>query len=379
MRRLANAYLIAFAVDAALSVVDDQLRLLLGSSPLALTRSAVAWVVLAATLPVFLGVLATPRLRPSVFLPPAAFFGWVSLGAMPLPLYLDWTILGPGLSWAQLGLAAAILLRARTLAGGRSWLLDERAWRAPAWRPAYTARTVALSAIGGPLLLVAYLGMSALLAIDVMTAGFVRVAPDGVYTEQREYRRGEQRVYLVGMIHLADREFYRRVLEGIAEPGTAVLIEGVRNDRGAADLRLSHGPLAESLGLAAQEDHLILPADDGIEVIRADVDLADFSPETIALLSEAMRVFGQDSAREALLAYLELLREPRSTADVESFWREVVHDRDAHVFGELERALTSYARAVLPWGAAHMPGLESRLLEAGFEPGESRELRVVAF
>ena len=64
--------------------------------------------------------------------------------------------------------------------------------------------------------------------VESLTAGYVRVRPDGIYLIERTFQSGDREVRLAGMMHIARREFYSGLLPP-ADPAvpSVVLVEGV--------------------------------------------------------------------------------------------------------------------------------------------------------
>jgi hypothetical protein len=376
MRRCGNAFLILFLVDALLSVLDDQLKLWAGAEMLGPLREAVALLVFLAAFPMYWLLAVTPRLPKSVFLPLTLFFAWITLGAMPLPIYAG---LFDGLYWAslcQLTLAVFALLRVRALTGG-AWLLGEGSLWGPEFSLGHSLRFVAASLILGPVAVVAYLVLSAALAVNVATGGFVRVAPDGVYVQEREYRRVDRTVHLVGMIHIGDQGFYEEVFQSLPSDETVILAEGVSDEGRLLSAPISYKSLAAVLHLDAQEE-TPLPVDTH-EVVHADIDTGDLSPETVALLNRVGGVLARETPRESLLAMLELQMDSPSVSAVRRMWEELLDLRNEHALRVLSLQLEDYPTALLAWGAAHMPGLEAGVRAAGFERVAMRERRIIEF
>jgi hypothetical protein len=206
------------------------------------------------------------------------------------------------------------------------------------------------------------------------------------------YRRGTQEVVLIGMIHVAPAEFYRRVralLEGYDECGYRVLIEGMgRLDGDDFDLRefdrgllehyeqlrerasLLNGMMAGATGMVTQLDAF----PDWVQWERADLSAL-----------EMMRLRGvrplPPMDERVITAFAEFLAKPRARSAVYRFIRStprllaalwplhsmlgslVLHHRNRHA---VLKALETPQNAVLPWGAAHLPGMAKLLVQNGF-------------
>ena len=78
-----NLFLIGFALDGAISVLDDLARAGSGLTALSAARSGLALVVLLAALGNFFLLALEPRLPKRILLPLIAFLAWCALGAYP--------------------------------------------------------------------------------------------------------------------------------------------------------------------------------------------------------------------------------------------------------------------------------------------------------
>jgi len=377
VRAFANAFLALFAADAVVSVLGAGLGLVGVDLPWPLTslRGALDGGVVLAALPLYALLGLTPRLPKRVFLPLALFTFWAVLGALPLPVYLSTPQLAAVVAVAQLAMAglAFALVRQRT---GTRWLLAERDL-VPG--PLVSARNVGVFALLNavvvlPAVLALLLG-SAALAVNRLSAGFLRLDTSGLYAAARVYERGDQSVQLIGMMHIGGRDFYDEVKALLPAADAIVLREGVSDREGHLPRGLDYGRLAGELGLDTQAEVLDL----GDRVVQsADVDLAEFDPRTRDLLRDVGELFASKNGSEALARYVRLSRGIKPE-DLEIVQRDVIERRNAHLLGELDSALATHRAVIVPWGAAHMPELEQGVIERGFALRESRELQILAF
>jgi len=377
LRALANGFLVLFAADAVVSVMGAALDLNGAESPwpLAPLRESLGGLVILVARPLHALLGLTPRLPWRVFLPLTLFTFWAMLGALPLPVYLSTTEVAAAVALPQLALAlvAAAQIRRRT---GRRWLLAESDLPAGPVLSGRTAGGFALLHLAGvlPALLVLLLG-SAALAIHRQSAGFLRLDTSGLYASARVYERGDRDVHLVAMMHIGDADFYAGVERVLPEDGAIVLREGVTDREGSLPRGLDYGRLAGELGLESQAAVLDL---EGRDSRMADLDLSAFDPRTRELLGEIGAVLGSANAREAFVRYLRASRDV-TPEDLALVQRDVIERRNEHLLGELDQALEAHRAVVVPWGAAHMPGIEQGVLERGFALRESRELRILPF
>ena len=156
--------------------------------------------------------------------------------------------------------------------------------------------------------------------------------------------------------------------------------EGVTDRKNLQNPKLDYSHLAMSLGLCSQKQEFSPSADgnpgDGPVWRRADVDVADFSPPTINFLNLIARFYanGPDSS---LLQEL-LGKSPDATLQ-EQLVTDLLVKRNEHLLGEIRTQLQSSNLIVVPWGAAHMPGISSELEHAGFHVSETQEFKIFNF
>jgi hypothetical protein len=379
--------LIGFALDGAISVLDDLART--GSDPSALSalRTGIALAVLFAALGNF-GLLAfDPRLPKRILLPLIAFLAWCALGAYPLSTGLDPTqTSGVALSAIQLGLALATLGWIRLRSATHHWLLHASDLPSKPPRIGYTLRFAVATALIAPPLLTGFAGLSLCARIEQATAGFVTFDLTGIHATAREYHREGQRIDLVGMAHIGEDEAYLDLFGSFAGDSTLLLEEGVSDEDGLIGEGLFYEMLAGRIGLDVQPSFETLlaampPSDAGVpmpDIRNADVDARVFEPDTIAVLGAVGRLYQSDRLGPALKEFQATLDElgPEATA---AAFRDLVENRNAHLLTEIQAGLDEYQRIIVPWGALHLPGIEAAILDWGFEQTASRRHRITAY
>lgn len=374
---IANVFLVGYGLDAGLSVLEEGLRAATGSGLLPGLRNAIAFGVLAVSAPVFLLTALSPQLPARLLVPLIAVLAWLGFGAAPIQLFVPLGHLALTGSVIQLVAIACGFVWVRTRSGSEGWLLAVRPDRAElsGWRAlGFGAGSIGL----GVPAVCGYLLLAGLTWLQVGTHGFLRFDVHGLSMGERFYEHDDRRVALIGMMHVGESEAYASLYDSFATPSTVVLQEGVtdREERLAQPLRYAR--VAEALGLTEQTpiERYFEEAWEGTDeeerwphVLRADVDASAFSPETIAVLSQAARAWATSNVRELVEVWLEISRHP---VDVGRLWNDIVVQRNQHLLAELDAALPEYRRVVIPWGALHLPSIEAALLARGFVPvGES--------
>jgi len=384
---LGNAFLVAFALDAALTLIDELARTLLGSALVGPARNAVARLPLAAAPLVAVLLPLVPGLPARVFLPPLVFLAWTLLGSLPLTIWLAPRAAGLALGGIQVALAAAAFAALRLRSPGRAGLLHPDAVAGARFRPARALLLLGSATLAIPLALVGYGLLALALGVEQATGGFMRFDLRGISASEREYVRGEQAVRLVGLLHLGEGTAYRDLFASF-DPGSLVLAEGVSDREGLLADGLPYQAIAGPLGLEVQPpigDTLAEIAEaKGSEaeamptVVRADLDTADFSDETLEFLRASARTMTSPD----LATWIARAQELGARFDAAASER-VLHDiltlRNAHLIAELDAALAERNRIIVPWGALHLPEIERALVSRGFERRDERHRQLVRY
>lgn len=214
-----------------------------------------------------------------------------------------------------------------------------------------------------------------------------------MYLPVDAYRRGRQQIVLIGMIHVAPEEFYRKVrflLEDYDERDYRILIEGMgRLDGDDFGLREFDRGLLEHYEKLRERSILIntmmAEATGMVTQLAAFPDWGHWERADLSAL-EMMRLRGKQPIppmdERIIASFAELLARPRAQSAIYSFVRStprllaalwplhsvlgslVLHHRNRHA---ILKALETSANAVLPWGAAHLPGMGKLLVQNGFE------------
>jgi hypothetical protein len=389
LRGAVTFFWLLFLADGAFSFVDEATTLALGSSPLSGVRAAFALAVLAMTVPMAAIIGVTPKAPKRVLVPPILFAWWAG-PAMAYPFGL-WkpAHLAFVLALLQVLLALAVWYFAPNLGGTRRTLpVAVTGARAFSWKYVLVAGPV--TALLFLLVAAGSVALGFSTQIEVLTGGYVRLRPDGIYLVERQFRSGDREVRLAGMMHVARREFYSGVLPppDPAEP-SVVLVEGVTDRKRLLGGRtLDYGRLAKLLNVTSQSDSVfsnrvademakqgsasgtvgqpIAPKGPGIYYKHADVDVENFHPQTIAFILAVIAIFQSNDLREVV----QLLADPSSPIADEEAQEQVMDDilfsRNQRLVTEIESSLKDYHRVVVPWGAMHLPEIESWLRDHDF-------------
>jgi hypothetical protein len=267
---------------------------------------------------------------------------------------------------------SALLLSLRKRSGGTSFLFPRETTCFAEFSWARTGLTLATKLFVGLPALLVYLLCSAQILVREYSAGFVEITPSGIFTEARIYEQNGRKIYLLPTVHIASPAFYDTLMEGLPEKNSVILPEGVTDQKGLMNALIDYSGAADSVGLAAQPDLTVRRKNHA--VLRCDADVSDFSPGTLAVLNGLGRVLKNIKAGEpeGVLGALEALE----VGDPMALWRDILETRNQKVLEGLKLALPQYEHLAVPWGAAHMPGIERGVLEMKARKVEARRVEV---
>lgn len=371
----ANAYLAVFSLDAILAILD---ALAVGGSlaDASWWRWPLLTVVLEAAVPLYVLLGLSPLLPKRSLIAPLLFLLWAWFGALPFSLTLEPSSAAVAIAGVQLCVAAMSLLAIRRRNSDGEWLVTAATTGRPGFSIAYTAKFfLAGLLVLPPLLSVMTVAYAGSVIVD-SAGGFLSVARDGIYAEEREYSRADKTVYLVGMVHVADRAFYESVFGRFPSENAVILAEGVSDTTNRIQGDLSgRDELAARGGLTSQTD-VALPVQAVVEV--ADIDAAALSKNSVDFINALIAALDSGDLREAAESMRPYFS-PDRIEDAVAAVDELIALRNTHLLEQLSAALGEYDNVIVPWGAAHMPGIERGILGDGFALVARRSHRVIGF
>jgi hypothetical protein len=372
---LANVLSLALALFVAVGVLgllDDSL-LLMDRRELSGFRALMVLLMLPAGALLFLMIALCPRIPKKTFLPVALFIPVTSVAVLPLLVYFhEWFLwIGWAVSLAHVLLGMALIRRHRR--GAKvSWpLIDDTQLAGQGFRWLHfgavtgTGALVVLPALVGGVL------VSATLAVDHFSDGFVALKPSGVSMQVRTYVRDDGRsVLLVPMSHVGEADFYQNLAASFPEDAV-VLMEGVSDERKLLTPARGYSKMAEAIGVVEQQQAFKPKG----KLVAADVDMGEFSPATIELLKNAMLIHSKGITEETL----PLLMKPTPKGLEKQLMEDILTKRNQHVVRVLHDHLPHTEHIVVPWGAAHMPGIAREIEKSGFRLGETKDFLAIRF
>jgi hypothetical protein len=369
-----SVFLVLFLVDAFLCLADDSLILAFQNHSLTAFRGIVAPLTLLATAVIYvlLGIIHCIPKR--VFLPLTTFHPLAGLVAILFLIYsfdrmqeVVWAI-----SLCQVVLSLAILCVLQDGFKLRWPILEPNRLDGPV----FSWRNLWLFLLANLFILVpivaGYLFFCLSRAVDHYSDGFVALRPKGLTVQVRKYVRSDGKtIELVPMSHIGETDFYRALSKSF--PSNAIiLMEGVSDKRGLLTNRISYKRMAASLGVTEQQREF-KPARS--QIVRADVDVEEFTSSTIEFINVAMLVHSKGLNSRTLLSLVD-----SSQPNIEQqIFNDVLLKRNRRVVHEIETQLAHADNIIVPWGAAHMPGIAAEIQKLGFHVSESEEYVAIRF
>lgn len=389
MRRFANLYLVLFVLDAGLSLIDALLQRASSALPVLTAIAAfVAAVVIALSLVVYACLGIDRRLPKRVFLPLTLFASWSALAMWPLSGIMGREAYGLSAAVSQLALGVMAMILLRGL-GGRN-LLTEESFQAPIFSLRNTLGFTAINLLLSPFVLV-YTGLAVTsYYLEEQTAGFLRLSPVGIHMIERSYHLANKEVRLAGMMHIGKETYYQDLAKSIPADRAIILAEGVTDREHLLESQFNYGKLAGLIGLTSQDQmrldgNPVKLGDIGVigqvihepgqpDIASADIDLNRFEPKTIDFLNALGRsLFGDKPLLEGLGEYNLWVEENMSEEGLAGVMADILDKRNDAVIAGMVKTLPHYDSIIIPWGAMHMPAIESAVLERGFTPGQAKE------
>jgi hypothetical protein len=370
--RIFNGYLIAFTAEGLLTLLHRALPTGLAGKLLGTATAGAGFCAVLLAVLVTLIVCSYRRTDWKILLPALFVTFWRAFCFLPLPAYFSWHSLELCGALSQTLAGSAIILGLRKRSGGASFLFPPEATCFAEFSWARTGLTVATKLLVVLPALFVYLLLSAQILVREYSSGFLEVTPAGIFTEARIYEQNGRKVYLLPTIHIASPAFYETLMDGLPEKSSVILPEGVTDQKGLIKAAIDYSVAADSVGLAAQPDLTVQHKNHA--VLRCDADMSDFSPGTLSVLNGLGQVLKNMKAgeTEGVLAALEAF----DAGDPMALWKDILETRNNKVLEGLKLALPQYEHVAVPWGAAHMPGIERGLLAMKARRIETKRVEV---
>jgi hypothetical protein len=370
-----SVFLGLFTASGLVSMLDDSCVLFFGTHVFTSISGILTFFTVLLAIAAYGLMGLTPVIPKRFVVPPVALILISFLGTLPVAIY--------GYQWAlPFDLIVSYLIAALGL-GMIFWLQGGWKFRWPLVSEKHLgARAFSWLNLAAFVLVnlfvllpsaVGYVGGCASLAVSHYTDGFVSLRPGGVFMQARKYARNDGKtILLFPMSHIAEPDFYRSVMQSVSS-NSVVLLEGVTDTKHLLKHRLTYQRAAKSLHLA--EQHEDFQPSRG-ELVRADLDVQDFSSNTIAVLNLVALVHSEGLNPRTLSVLLQSLPDED---DEQQLLDDLLLKRNAHVIQVLQSRLPGADNFVIPWGAAHMAGLAKEIQKSGFHLVETHDYVSIRF
>jgi|GEM_PF-1645942 len=379
MHRLTTFFLYAFLMDGLLSVADALCRAYThtgGPNDLGVLFSL---TVLALGLFIFTAMVFTPRLSKRMLLPPILFLFYEVIwsvmfgdkGALPISI-------------AQTLIAMGVIVGFKehdNPQGGVQDFASKRPWFT--WRNLFLTGSLNSAIVLCVFALIALsLTQKARYKLEQSTGRFMTIHQSGISLEERRFAKDGKEIRLIGMMHIAKSGFYDEVAKALpANASAVVLLEGVGDQEHLMRGKFGYSRMAKLFGFSAQEDSSFTKqAADGLKEARlnedkqeppknleyqkADIDLSELNPDTVNFIQAIGTLMHSANFQDALKEYSDL--QPVLEKGSQTAFDDILNKRNEHLLGEIEKALETHTTIVVPWGAAHMPGIQDKIQKWGF-------------
>ena len=362
-----------FLGSGFLSFVNDSLGLCFGKPYLAL-YAALAWSIMLITGVLCFGLMAfNPNIPKRFFLPISLFIPVTSIGILPLLVYFsDYTLIIEWvLSIAQLLLSVIIIYQIRGTIKLDWPIFPTRTLpnKNFSWKNFcgffFVGLFLALPSV------ITYGAFSAKLAVEHFTGGFVLVKPSGIWMQMRSYVRDDgKKIILMPMSHIGETKFYHDISANFPL-NSVILMEGVSDKSKLTQTHSDYSKMADIIG-AVEQTEVFKPQG---EIVAADVDMSSFSPATLELLKTVMLIHSKGVNAETM----PILLKPTSPQLEKQLMEDILIKRNHHLLEVIQERLLTSDNIVVPWGAAHMPGISSGIKKLGFCVIEKNEYMALRF
>lgn len=362
-----------FLLDAAVSLMDESLSLFFAVHFLKAPRALLALFALFVSVVIYGLMGLTPMIPKRLFLPLALFNLAGTLVVVPLAIYFYNRIhlIAWGIALVQVVVGLGIL---HFCQGGfrlRWPLVAEQQLVGCGFSWRNLAVFLVVNVFGLLPAITVYLGLCAALAVDHFSEGFLALRPVGLTVQVRKYVRDDGKsIQLVPMSHIGEPEFYQS-LAGSFPTNAIILMEGVSDDQNLITNRITYQRMATALGVAEQHEEFQPRG----EMVSADVDVAEFTSNTIAGLNLVMLLHTRGMNPETILKLMQF-SPPHFE---EQLFEDLLRKRNRHLLEEIQTRLLQWENIIVPWGAAHMPEIAREIQKAGFRLGEQQEYVAIRF
>lgn len=229
-----------------------------------------------------------------------------------------------------------------------------------------------------PLLALSLIWIINIADLEDLTRGYISLSPTGILSTEKYYEKNGVELRLLGMAHIAEKGFYQDIKSSLHGKAALMLMEGVTDDGKLLKTPPDYGSIAEKLGVDNQRDKFSpqeMPKN--VEIVRADLDTADFSAGTIEILNFIGQLYSREGFNwgNLCMMYLKLTDQEIS----QSFMKDLIAKRNECLISHLQKNLQKHNLILIPWGALHLPEIEKWVIGQGFNLKEQKSRNILRF
>ncbi len=223
-------------------------------------------------------------------------------------------------------------------------------------------------------------------AAQNLIGDYAEISTKGVDLTEKIFRKNGHNVHLVGMMHIGDDSYYTGLKERInaipqAGGKRLVLTEGVSDRNNVIPEDFANGKTyerwAKLLGIEAQTElnttteipavspDPTTPATTNplVTWLNADIDVSDLEPNHLALLVKLLNVASSPDFSKMINPDIGSV----TGSQLESLFKDaLIGTRNDALMKKYTEIAEGYQEVYIPWGAAHLPDIEKRLLALGY-------------
>jgi hypothetical protein len=371
--KIFNGFLILFGLDAALSAGLETCQALAGPYAKAFNflQNAVATTTAISGFLVLVAICSYRGTPWKTLAVPLLFVFWASMAFLPLPAITSSEKLFRFAAYAQLLIAGCSLWATRVRFPRGRWVIPAEAFAGSAFSISRMIGATLIKLLVLCPILIIYLCACLVWSLGRMSHGFITISEDGLYTEKRIYDYQGKKIHLLPTVHIASPDFYGNLIKDLPRKDAVILPEGVTDRNKLIRDGLDYSGPADSVGLATQPSLVDLS---NLTFRACDVDVSEFSQSTLRDLESISKCLKKwtDGDQSGCLQQLSILERP----NLDSLKTDLLDNRNAKVNEALVEALKEFNHVGIPWGAAHMPGIEENVLKMGAKKLSSDRVRV---
>lgn len=234
---------------------------------------------------------------------------------------------------------------------------------------------------------------------------YAKLTPSGISLVERVFEKDGQKVHLAGMMHIGDSAFYSDLKQRMAATPASggkrlILTEGVTDRESIIPADFASGKTyerwAKAFGLEAQPEldsstpqkpsaspvqvdpaaAAVTPVDSNVVFQNADIDVADLGADHKKLL---VRLLEAASSSELSVMLGSGLGDVTGTQIEDLLKNGLILARNDVLMKRFEESGTGFSEVYIPWGAAHLPDIEKRLLSGGYRKTSEATRSVMTF